>query len=595
GRRNVRYGSWILRCVLLLVPVCGLAAAGHEKGSISAADAAFVRLADEFIDTYFLPNDPANATTVGVHAYDGKLQDFSRAGIDREVATLEAFEKRFAAIDPATLDGQTRGDRDLVLGTIRSRLLTRQTIRTWAKDPNLYSSAITNSAFVIMERKFAPVPDRLRALIAREKLMPAVLETARRNLKNPPEIYTEIALEQIGDLAAFFQKDVPAAFADVSDADLRKQFEAANSAVIKALNEYGLWLKSDLLPSSKGDYRLGEETYRKKLLYDEMVDTPLDKLIEIDLADLKRNQDEFARVAKSLEPDKTPLEVLADLSADYPEPSKLLDSFRATFDGLIKFINDKHIISIPSQVRPTLEETPPFMRATTFASMDTPGPLETVANEAYFNVTLPEASWPKERVTEFMAQFSYPVISNVAVHEAYPGHYIQFLWMHDVHDRVRKLFGATTNIEGWAHYCEQMMLDEGLAQSVFPNDERQQKLLKLGQLQDALLRNARFYVGIKLHTGAITFDQAVDFFVKEGYQSHAVGVVETKRGAGDPTYLYYTLGKIEILKLRADVQTRQGSAFKLQQFHDDFMRQGAAPIPIVRRALLPDAAATASH
>ena len=587
----MRYGSWTLRCVMLLIPVCGLAAEGHEKTSASPANGAFTRLADEFIDTYFLPNDPANATTVGVHAYDDKLQDFSRAAIDREVATLKAFEKRFVAIDAATLDEETRGDRDLVIGTIRSRLLTRQTIRPWEKDPNLYSGAITNSAFVIMERKFAPASDRLRALIAREKQMPAVLETARTNLKNPPKIFTEIALEQNNGLVSFFQKDVPSAFADVSDPELRTQFETANAAVVQALSDYGAWLKSDLLPRSKGDYRLGTETYRKKLLYDEMVDTPLDKLIEIDLADIKRNQDEFARVAKSLEPDKTPLEVLAELAADYPEPSKLLDSFRATFDGLIKFIDDKHIITIPSQVRPTLEETPPFMRATTFASMDTPGPLETVANEAYFNVTLPEASWPKERVTEFMAQFSYPVISNVAVHEAYPGHYIQFLWMHDVHDRVRKLFGATTNIEGWAHYCEQMMLDEGLAQSVFPNDERQQKLLKLGQLQDALLRNARFYVGIKLHTGAITFDQAVDFFVKQGYQSHAVGVVETKRGTGDPTYLYYTLGKLEILRLRADVQARQGSAFSLQQFHDDFMRQGAAPIPVVRRALLAEPAA----
>ncbi len=591
----MRYESWLLRGVLLLIPASGFAAAAADHASTTGADAAFARLADEFIDTYYLPSNPARATALGVHKYDDKLQDVTRAAIDREIATLQGFEKRVDAVDPATLGEETRGDRDLVLNTIRSRLLTRQTIRTWEKDPDFYSSGITNSAYVIMERKFAPAPDRLHALIAREKQMPAVLETARQNLKNPPKIYTEIALEQIAGLGSFFQKDVPAAFTDVTDAELRQQFDAANAAVIKALNDYGAWLKSDLLPRSNGDYRLGAETYRKKLLYDEMVDTPLDKLIEIDLADLKRNQAEFARVAKSLEPNKTPPQVLAELAADYPEPSKLLDSFRATFDGLIQFINDKHIITIPSPVRPTLEETPPFMRATTFASMDTPGPFETVANEAYFNVTLPEPSWSKQRVAEFMAQFSYPVISNVVVHEAYPGHYIQFLWMHDVHDRVRKLLGAATNIEGWAHYCEQMMLDEGLAQSVFPNDERQQKLLKLGQLQDALLRNARFYVGIKLHTGAITFDQAVDFFVKEGYQSRAVGLVETKRGTGDPTYLYYTLGKLEILKLRADVQAREGNAFNLRKFHDDFMRQGAAPIPIVRRALLPDASMTVSH
>ena len=185
-----------------------------------------------------------------------------------------------------------------------------------------------------------------------------------------------------------------------------------------------------------------------------------------------------------------------------------------------------------------------------------------------------------------MAQFSFPVIGSVATHEAYPGHYVQFLWMQKVHDRVRKLLGSSSNAEGWAHYCEQMMLDEGLAQALYPNDARQQKWLKLGQLQDALLRNARFVVGIKLHTGEFTFDQGVDFFVNEGYQSRAVGTVETTRGTADPTYLYYTLGKLQILKLRADVEAKEGSAFNLEKFHDAFMQQGFAPIKIVRRAML---------
>jgi uncharacterized protein (DUF885 family) len=211
-----------------------------------------------------------------------------------------------------------------------------------------------------------------------------------------------------------------------------------------------------------------------------------------------------------------------------------------------------------------------------------------VAKEAYLNVTLPDPSWSKQHTDEFMAQFSYPVINSVATHEAYPGHYIQFLWMHHLDDRVRKLLGANTNVEGWAHYCEQMMLDEGLAQYLYPNDRRQQLLLRLGQLQDALLRNARFVVGIKLHTGQMTMDQAIDFFVKEGYQSRAVGEVETKRGTSDPTYLYYTLGKLEIQKLRADLQAKQGKDFNLERFHDAFMQQGFAPIAIVRKAMLHD-------
>jgi uncharacterized protein (DUF885 family) len=482
----------------------------------------------------------------------------------------------------------TRGDRELVLNNIRSTLLTLETIRPWEKNADTYSSGITNSAFVIMERKFAPPGERLRLLVAREKQMPAALAAAHANLKDPPKIFTEIALEQLPGLIEFFKQDVPAAFADVDDAAAKKQFAESNAAVIRALADYAAWLKKDVLPKSNGDFRLGAVTYVKKLQYDEMVDIPLDKLIEIDMANLHANQAHFAKVAKELEPDKTPQQVLAELGADHPDPKKLLDTFRGTFDGLTKFIADKQIITIPSPVRPILEETPPFMRATTFASMDTPGPYETEAKEAYFNVTLPESGWDKKRVDEFMAQFSYPVITVVAAHEAYPGHYVQFLWMQQIHDRVRKLLGANTNVEGWAHYCEQMMLDEGLAQSLFPTEARQQKLLRLGQLQDAMLRNARFVVGIKLHTGQFTFDQAVDFFVKEGYQSRAVATVETKRGTGDPTYLYYTLGKLEILKLRADVEAKRGAAFNLKQFHDDFMQQGFAPIKIVRHALLED-------
>jgi uncharacterized protein (DUF885 family) len=577
---------------LLAAPMLALLVVGpawsDAPPATAAADQAFAHLADQYFDQFMLPTNPSAATSYGIHKYDGKLEDYSRAGIDAEVAALKTWESRVAAVDPSSLSLYVRGDRDLVLDNIRSTLLTLQAIRPWEKNPDFYSSGITSSAFTLMERKFAPPETRLRDLISREKQMPAALLAARANLKNPPKIYTEIALEQLPGLIKFFQHDVPSAFADVHDAELNKQFAASNGAVIKALDDYQAWLKKDVLPVSHGDFRIGAKVFREKLEYDEMVDLPLDKLIAIDEANMKANQAEFAKVAKELDPTKTPREVLAELAADHPAPGKILDTFRATFDSLIGFIDSHHIITIPSTVRPTLEETPPFMRAITFASMDTPGPYEDKATTAYFNVTLPDPSWSKQRTDEFMAQFSYPVITSIATHEAYPGHYIQFLWMHKMHDRVRKLLGANTNVEGWAHYCEQMMLDEGLAQYEFPHDRRQQLLLKLGQLQDALLRNARFIVGIKLHTGQMTMPQAVDFFVKQGYQSRAVGEVETKRGTSDPTYLYYTLGKLEILKLRADVQKREGAKFNLEQFHDDFMQHGFAPIKIVRREMLHD-------
>jgi uncharacterized protein (DUF885 family) len=247
--------------------------------------------------------------------------------------------------------------------------------------------------------------------------------------------------------------------------------------------------------------------------------------------------------------------------------------------GLRDFITAHHIVTIPSQVMPIVEETPPFMRATTFASMDTPGPFENVAKEGFFNVTLPEATWSKQQIEEHMAGFNRGTIVSTAVHEVFPGHYVQFLWLKDAPmTKVRKLIGCSSNAEGWAHYTEQMMLDEG-----YGNGD---PMLRLGQLQDALLRNARYIVGIQMHTGHMTYDQAVDFFVKEGYQTRANAEVETKRGTADPTYLYYTLGKLEILKLRDDYKRMKGAAFSLEQFHDAFLKQGFPPIKIVRRALL---------
>jgi len=567
----------------------GLArAAAAADSAAGSGDAALMQLADQYFDEYFFPTHPSDATAAGIHRYDDRLQDFSGAGLRQEIQTLHAFERRIEAVDASLLSERVQGDRELLLSDIRSKLLDLETIRPWQKNPDFYSSALTNAAFVVMERSFAPLAVRLEALIARERAMPAALATARENLRNPPAIYTQIAIDQLPDIIGFFQNDLPSAFQQVQDPALQARFVKANDAVVAALKGYQDWLQKNLLPRSHGDFRLGAKTFSAKLAIDEMVDTPLPQLLEIGMADLHRNQAEFARVAHELAPDRTPQQVLEGLKAGHPDAAQLLPQFRETFDGLLGFIQSHHIITIPSTVRPIVRETPPFRRATTFASMDTPGPYETVAQEAYFNVTLPDPSWSAERTDGFLSAFNYPAITSIAAHEAYPGHYIQFLWMHQLNDRVRKLRGANSNAEGWAHYCEQMMLDEGFGQGTGAQDQRAALLLRLGQLQWALTRDARYIVGIELHTGQMSIEQGIDFFVQEGYQSRQTGEVETKRGTSNPTYLYYTLGKLEILKLRADLQRRDGDRFNLQAFHDAFMQQGFPPIRIVRRALLHD-------
>jgi uncharacterized protein (DUF885 family) len=571
-----------------------------QRVSSDGSPQTFNFLADQYFTDVYFHFSPTAGTSVGYHQYDTQLEDYSAASVQKNIAALHEFEKKIAAIDPSALDAGVAADRNILLSSIRSQLLSLEVIRNWEKNPDNYSSGITGSIFTLMERPYAPVNTRLRAAVERERQMPQVFVEARKNLKNPPKIFTEIALEQIGGLISFFQTDVPSAFSTATDATAKTAFAKSNAAVVQSLKDYGVWLKSDLLSRSNGDYRLGADTFRKKLLYDEDVDIPLDRLLEIAYADLHKNQADFKRIAHELDASKTPDQVLAELATIHPAPDKLLSAFQDTFASLITFIDAKHIITIPSKVEPTLEETPPFMRATTSASMDPPGPFETHSTKAYFNVTLPEKSWTPQHVAEHMAEFNVGTIISTAVHEAYPGHYIQFLWQDQFPSKVRKLVGASSNIEGWAHYTEQMMLDEGygapgtVGPEGKPLTERESKLIRLGQIQDALLRDARFVNSIKLQTGQgeassqWSIDQAVALFVKDGYQSPSVGLVETKRGTADATYLYYTLGKLEIMKLREDIKAKQGAAFNLQTFHDSFMRQGPAPIKVIRKAMLHD-------
>jgi uncharacterized protein (DUF885 family) len=535
-------------------------------------------LVDRFFDRADFHFNPSAGTSAGFHRYDAMLEDFSPGTIRRQITVLKQYDREVSGFPAAKLTQEQAGDRDIVLGTIRSTLLDLESIRGWKTNPDLYSSTASNAVFVIMSRNFAPQNERLKSVIARERQMPKMFEAARTNLKNPPRIYTEVAIEQLPGIVSFFEKDVPLAFNGVKERALLDQFHDANATVIRELQKYEAFLKSDLLPRSKGDFRIGAENYRKKLLYDEMVDIPPDKLLQIGYANLRRNQESFRETAKKIDPKKTPEQILDAAEKDHPAADKLLDAFRDTLGGLRAYITEHRIVTIPSPVPPIVEETPPFMRALTTASMDTPGAYEKVAKEAFFNVTLPEKNWTPAHVEEHLEMFNRGVITSTSIHETYPGHYVQFLWVQSAPSKVRKLLGANSNSEGWAHYCEQMMLDEGYGAGDLK--------LRLGQLQDALLRNARYIAGIQMHTGQMTYDQAVEFFVKEGMQTRSTAEVESKRGTSNPTYLYYTLGKLEILKLREDYRKMRGASFSLQEFHDTFLKQGFPPIKIVRRAML---------
>jgi uncharacterized protein (DUF885 family) len=554
-----------------------LALAGEKMASSQPSQAAFDKLVDEYFDFHFQFH-PTEGTQAGLHQYDGKLENFSRAGIDAEIAGLQQYQKRFDSTSSKELSPESAGDLEVLTSSIQARLLELQSIQMWRKDPDVYVSDLSESVFMIMRRTFAPAADRLQSVIAREREIPRVLEEARRNVSNPPRVYTEVALQQMPDNLKFFQNDVPAAFRDVQDPKLMADFKASNDAAVEALRKYQDFMRADLLPASQGDFRLGTENFQKKLLYEEMVDIPLDHLLEVGYSDLRHNQQQLNEVAAQIDPHRSTAAVLADLHRDHPPADQLLQTFRDTLGGLRQFIEQNKIITIPSTVPPIVEETPPFARALTTASMDTPGAYETKATEAMFNVTLPAPDWKAEKVEQWMQGFNRGTITSTAIHEVYPGHYTQFLWLQAAPTKTRKLLYNNSNAEGWAHYTEQMMLDEGYG----GHDLN----LRLGQLLDALLRNARFIVGIEMHTGNMTLEQGRDFFVKEGFQVPPVAEVEARRATSDPTYLYYNLGKLQILKLREDYRKQQGSKFTLLEFHDRFMRQGSVPMKIIRKSML---------
>src|SRR5450432_3742889 len=381
--------SYVLLFALSALLVSLSCPAPAQTTAPAEATAAFDKLVDDYFDFYFQTN-PTQGTAAGFHQYDHQLEDFSSQAVDAEIAGLEKYLAKFTQFPKSELPEFAAGDLDFLCSQIEADLLDLQQIQMWRKDPDNYTSGVSNSIFVLMSRSFAPPEDRLRSVIARERQIPKVFEAARHNLHNPPKIYTEIALQQLPDVVDFFRKDVPEAFSKVTDPHLLAEFKVSNQAAIQALQHYENYLQKDVLPVANGDFRIGADNYRKKLLYQDMVDIPIDHLLEIAYADLRSNQQHLKAVAAQIDSQHDARAVISDLQKDHVAPDQLLQGFRDMLGGIRQFIEQKKIITIPSQVPPIVEETPPFERALTTASMDTPGAYEDKATEAMFNVTLPD-------------------------------------------------------------------------------------------------------------------------------------------------------------------------------------------------------------
>ena len=566
-----------LACIVLLASNFSPAAADTAANRTeSDPNASFHKQTADFIEAE-MRLYPEHATALGDHRFDDRIDDLSAAGAADVISHAHHWIKIFGADDPRALIANDEADREWLLAHLDGELLWTQQIRTYERDPGSYlpTSAINS----LIKRDFAPLLVRMHSVAAREIAALKNLAAARINLKaaRTPKVAIEITLQQMPATIGFFRNDVPLAFAKAPDSDEKASFLRANANLIIAIEDYSRWLKNDLMPHATGNYAIGADAYRRMLEDGDMVDLPLEQLEAVGVKELARLQDEFKTTAAAIDPNRTPADVIKTLSQDHPDSEGVLPEVASGLSDLRNYVIAHRLATIPSDVLPMVRETPPYMRATTFASMDTPGPFEKTT-EAFFYVTLPEPSWSEEKKAQLLAFYAPPTISDTSVHEVYPGHYVQFLNNRLLPDQVRQIYHSGADSEGWALYCEQMMLDEGLHQG----DPK----YRLAQLQMALMRACRYLAGIRMHTQGMTVDEAAKFFELNAYQTPHNAMVEALRGTDDPGYLRYQLGKLMILKLREDVRRQQGAAFDLGKFHDDFLKQGAMPIKLIRRAML---------
>ena len=558
----------------------GLSLIFHTAVAAPAAtpDARFDTLAKSYLDE-LVKARPHVATELGIHTEDARLDDLSTAGRARDLLRIGRWQKRLVAVDAKALSPSRQRDLTMLRAAVDAQRFELDKVQSWRHWPGHYTQLASASIYTLIKRTFALPEQRLQAVIARERQIPGMLRAGATQLGEVPRVALDITLDQMPGMIDFFRSDVPRAFVDVKDAKLVGQLQLVTKEVVAALVDYERFLRSEIAPRADAPFALGEARYKEKLRLEEMVDEPLDSLLARGEAELHRLQAELLTTAAKVDAKRDPRQVLLESQAQHATAANLLTHVSSRLAGLRAFLVDHDLVTVPSPVMPRVEETPAFMRATTLASMETPGPFEATATEAYFNVTLPDPKWSAAEAESYLrGAFSNGVVDVTAVHEAFPGHYIQFLWLPKSSSLVRKVEGAGSNIEGWAHYCEQMMLDEGYGDGA-PS-------LRLAQLQDALLRAARYVVGIRMHTRGMTLPEAIEFFQKEGYQDKSVATMEARRGAGDPTYLVYTLGKLEILRLREDYKKKLGANYTIKKFHDAFLAEGTLPLPLVRDALL---------
>ena len=580
---------WFL---IIALGIAGCAGPRMASEQVSAGDAQFNRVADEALNGY-LAWRPLLAVSLGLHEYDGKAPDFSAASVEAERQRLKGDIRRLQALNRASLSSTASYDYRILLAGLQGELFRFEDLASYTLNPMTYGGALDVNTY--LKRDFAPFDSRVRSIVVILGETPRLMAAARANLADVlPKPYVETAIEVTKGSADFLAKDlVTAVTKDLKDPSLMATFTAVNDRAIMELRDYAKYLETEKLPKANAPYALGRDKFQKMLREQELISLTPERVLEIGTTELRRAQELFAETARKIDPNHPAVEVFKAIQKDHPTADGLITDVSKHLELIRQFLVDHHIVTLPSSVRAKVEPTPQYERATSFASMDSPGPFEKKATEAYYYVTPTEPEWPAQQKEEWLTAFNYYTTDAVSIHEAYPSHYTQFLHLQaSPATKIEKIFGSYAFIEGWAHYTEQMMMEEGYGAEKFvggkPEPSVQAAKYRLAQLDEALLRLCRLCVSIKTHCEGMDVEAATRFFQDNCYYEAKPAHDEAMRGTFDPGYLFYTVGKLQILKLREDYRRQEGAAFSLKRFHDAFLEHGMPPVRLLRELLLTD-------
>ncbi len=520
---------------------------------------------------------PTAGARIGLHKYDGRLPDLSASSIRLRIQQLRRGQSELRALDSSIYSGDELLSLRLLDLFLKRELFYFEEMCPLENNPMMQARFLNMSGYVL--RDYAPLDDRIRSATTALSQVPELIETLDTSLREDLSAHmVDMSMESYGGMAQFYRSELASFTTRVSDPELRREFSAAVEIASSALDSFVEKLRLRAR-APENAFAIGGRLFARMLSTGEGLDLTLDRVSEVGRANLEKNLSSIRDVASIIAPGRSVQEIVNDVSVHHPTAEALIPETREMLEDIRQALIDHDIVSLPSEDRCQVVETPAYMRYA-FAAMDSAGALENRATESFYYVTPVEEHWTTVQAEEWLSKFDYNTLRIISIHEVYPGHFV-----HHLHNRyggsiplVNRVVSSYAFTEGWAHYTEQMMLETDYG--------KDRPELLLTQLLEALVRNCRYVCSIAMHTGEMTVDQATRFFMENAYMAEHTARREALRGIFDPGYLNYTLGKLMILKLRDDFKAEHNAGFSLRAFHDRLLSHGAPPVPLLRDVML---------